>query len=278
MKRGRRPLTVAISPCPNDTFLWAGLATGAIQPPWPLHIAHYDIDELNRLAREEAFDIIKLSLFQYAHLPRRSYRLLSVGAALGYGVGPLLIAREPLSRNALASARIGLPGWQTTAHSLLHFYAPEAQNRLVYRYDQLIPALLNGEIEAAVLIHELRFTYEVQGLVRIADLGAYWTIKTGFPIPLGGVVIRASLSAWRPLFNAALRESLRWAYAHLQAALSYVGLYADAMDPAVQKAHINLYVNAFTRRLGPKGCRAVSFYLAHARNAIASPPLAHKSV
>ncbi len=259
------PLRIAISPCPNDTYIWAGIALGAIRLPWPIQITYHDIDDLNRLARSEEADLVKVSFFQYALLPRQHYRLLSVGAALGYGVGPLLIAREPLSTEGLKHARIGIPGWETTAHSLLHFYLPEARHRLVYRYDQLIPHLLDGTIDAAVIIHELRFTYAAHGLVALADLGAYWTEKTGLPIPLGGLILRRELAVWRPLISMALRKSLRWARTHPTEVLAFVARYADAMDPTAQKAHINLYVNAFSHRLGKVGQKAIATYLRLAR-------------
>ena len=266
-----KPLRVAISPCPNDTFIWAGIALGAIRLPWDIHITYHDIDELNRLARTGEAHLVKVSFLQYALLPAGRYRLLSVGAALGYGVGPLLVARRPLSPQDLLQARIGLPGWETTAHSLLHFYAPHAQNRYSYRYDQLIPALLDGEIDAAVLIHELRFTYAEYGLTALIDLGAYWTEKTGLPIPLGGLILRRELSALRPLLSQALRKSLRWAYTHSEKALAFVGQYADALDPTVQKAHIDLYVNAFSRRLGPLGQKAIATYIRIARSLFPLP-------
>ncbi len=259
------PLRVAISPCPNDTFLWAGIALGTIRSPWPIQISYHDIDELNRLARTGEVHLVKVSFFQYALLPRRRYGLLSVGAALGYGVGPLLIAREPLTRGQLRHARIGIPGWETTAHSLLHFYAPDTRNRQCYRYDRLIPALLASEIDAAVLIHELRFTYHQYGLVALADLGAYWTEKTGFPIPLGGLILRKDCLTFRPMLSFILRKSLRWAYTHSNEALAFVAQYADAMEPSVQEAHIRLYVNAFTRRLGRVGQKAINAYLHIAR-------------
>ncbi len=259
------PLWIAISPCPNDTYIWAGIALGAIRLPWPVQITYHDIDELNRLARAGEAHLVKVSFFQYALLPRGRYRLLPVGAALGYGVGPLLVARKPLSFEELQYARIGIPGRETTAHSLLHFYAPHAQNRPVYRYDQLIPLLLDGVIDAAVIIHELRFTYAAHGLVALADLGAYWKEKTGFPIPLGGLIVRRDLAVWRPLLSIALRKSLQWARRHPQETLAFVGQYADAMDPAVQKAHIDLYVNSFSYRLGALGQKAIAAYLQIAR-------------
>lgn len=181
----RRAFTVAISPCPNDTFIWGALALGQIKLPFQLTFLYEDIQTLNRLAAEGAADIIKLSFFQYALLPPRTYRLLSVGAALGYGVGPLLVARSYLSRRALTKSRIGIPGRGTTAYSLLRFFLPEAENLVEMRYEQLMPAVARGEIDAAVIIHESRFTYSEWGLVCLQDLGSYWTEKQAILFRLG---------------------------------------------------------------------------------------------
>lgn len=256
----KRRFTVAISPCPNDTFLWGALALGEVRLPFAIDIIYEDIQTLNELAAEGEADILKLSFLQYALLPRGRYRLLPVGAALGYGVGPLLIAPQPLPREALRTARIGIPGWHTTAHSLLRFFLPEAQNLVEMRYDQLMPAAARGEIEAAVIIHESRFTYPQWGLVCLQDLGEYWTQKTGYPIPLGGVAVKAGTPR-RPLIRA-LRRSLHLAWTGKVPDLApYIRAYAQEMDASVQKAHIDLYVNRFTYRLGTEGMAAVRFYI-----------------
>lgn len=256
----RRLLSVAISPCPNDTFTWGALALGSIRLPFRLHFIYEDIQTLNELAARGAADIIKLSFLQYALMPRGAYRLLPVGAAMGYGVGPLLVARNYLSPEALLTARIGIPGRRTTAYSLLRFFLPNAQNVIEMRYEQLMPALARGELEAAVIIHESRFTYPQWGLVCLQDLGDYWTHKTGYPIPLGGVVIRRGIPP-RP-FIRALRRSLRLAWRkQIQGLAPYIATYAQEMDPAVQQAHINLYVNRFTYHLGREGAAAVRYYV-----------------
>ncbi|MCX8111960.1 MAG: 1,4-dihydroxy-6-naphthoate synthase [Bacteroidia bacterium] len=256
----RRPLTVAISPCPNDTFVWGAIALGYVKVPFSLRFRYEDIQTLNQLAHRGEADILKISFYQYALLPRGSYQLLSAGAALGYGVGPLLVARRRLSNTELSSARIGIPGKGTTAYSLLRFFLPQAEHLVEMRYEKLMPAVARGDLEAAVIIHESRFTYKQWGLVCLQDLGEYWTQVTGYPIPLGGVAVRRGLP--RRLISRALRYSLRLAWQGKVPGLNaYIGTYAQELNPSVQKAHIDLYVNSFTQRLGPVGSQAVRFYL-----------------
>lgn len=260
----RRVYRVGISPCPNDTFLWGPLALGAIRVPFSLQFRYEDIETLNRLAAEESLEVLKLSFFRYAQLPRGRYRLLPVGAALGYGVGPLLVARRPLSRSELLQARIGVPGLGTTAHSLLRFFAPQLPPPQEMRYDALLPAVAGGRLDAAVIIHESRFTYASYGLICLQDLGAYWTQQTGYPVPLGGVFVRPWVPR-RPLIRA-LRQSLRAAWAQQVSGLpAHITHYAQEMDSAVQNAHIQLYVNRFTYRLGPLGWAAVRYYVRYVR-------------
>lgn len=261
----KRIYKVGISPCPNDTFLWGPLALEAIRLPFSLQFRYEDIQTLNQLATEGSLDVIKLSFFRYAQLPKGRYRLLPVGAALGYGVGPLLVARKPLSRSELLEARVGIPGLGTTAYSLLRFFLPELPPPLEMRYDALLPAVVEGRLDAAVIIHESRFTYASYGLICLQDLGAYWTEQTGYPVPLGGVFVRPDVPR-RPLIRA-LRRSLRAAWRHQVAGLpSYITQYAQEMAPSVQKAHIQLYVNRFTYRLGSLGWAAVRYYTRYVRN------------
>jgi len=255
-----RVFSVGISPCPNDTFVWGALALGHIRVPFELEFFYEDIQTLNCAARAGRFDVVKLSFFQYALLPRRTYRLLSVGSALGYGVGPLLVAKSPLSPHELKGAPIGIPGFGTTAYSLFRFYAPEAENVIEMRYDQLMPAVVRGDLRAAVIIHESRFTYAQHGLICLEDLGAYWTAQTGYPIPLGGLAVKRNVP--RLSLERALRRSLRLAWQGRWPELtSFVAAHAQELDPEVQRAHIRLYVNAYTQALRGHGWAAVRYYL-----------------
>ncbi|MCS7162441.1 MAG: 1,4-dihydroxy-6-naphthoate synthase [Bacteroidia bacterium] len=261
----KKSLRIAISPCPNDTFIWGPLALGEIRTPLRVSFDYEDIQTLNAWAQQGRADIIKLSFYQFAQLPRGLYRLLPTGAALGENVGPLLIGRRVLSQAELAEASIGLPGFSTTAYALFRFYAPHAQQLIAMRYDHLIPAVAAGEIDAAVIIHESRFTYEAYGLKLIQDLGAYWQAQTGHLVPLGGVAIRKGV--WRRPVIRALRRSLRSAQRHRSARLmAFIGQYAREISPAIQMAHIDLYVNRYTYRLGPKGQAAIRYFLRWVRS------------
>lgn len=255
-----RLVRVAISPCPNDTFAWGPLILGEVPSRLSLHFIYADIEELNLLAQREAADVVKLSFFQYALLPQGKYHLLPIGAALGYGVGPLLVSRKSLSYEALQTALIGIPGWHTTAYSLLRFFAPQAERLKAAPYSQLMPMVASGELDAAVIIHESRFTYAEYGLVALVDLGAYWSEKTGYPVPLGGIAVRRSVPK-RAVIRA-FRRSLRTAWRKPSSALSeFIGSHAQEMVPAVQKAHIQLYVSTDTYRLSKTAQAAIRYYL-----------------
>ncbi|MCS6789789.1 MAG: 1,4-dihydroxy-6-naphthoate synthase [Bacteroidia bacterium] len=255
-----RSLKVAISPCPNDTFAWGPLILGEVPSRLPLHFIYADIEELNHLAQQEAADVIKLSFFQYALLPRRKYRLLPIGAALGYGAGPLLVSRKPLSYEALQKAVIGIPGWHTTAYSLLRFFAPHAENLKAVLYSELMPSVNRGELDAAVIIHESRFTYAEYGLTALIDLGAYWSEKTGYPVPLGGIAARREMPV-RALVRG-FRRSLRKAWREPSPALqALISSHAQEITPAVQKSHIQLYVGPDTYRLSSTARAAIRYYV-----------------
>ncbi|MCS7297642.1 MAG: 1,4-dihydroxy-6-naphthoate synthase [Bacteroidia bacterium] len=263
----KRQLSVAISPCPNDTFIWGALALQQVRSPFSFHFLYEDIQTLNHLVMQGSIDVAKISFFQYAFLPRRVYRLLPVGGALGYGVGPLLVARSALPVESLSEKRIGIPGFRTTAYSLLRFFMPTASHLVEMRYNELIPALVRGDLEAAVIIHESRFRYKEWGLVCIQDLGAYWTQQTGYPVPLGGVVIRRGIPA-RPLIRY-LRQSLRLAWKDRVPGLwTFIAQRAQEMDMSLQRAHIALYVNRFSYCLGPLGKAAIKQYLRHVQHLI----------
>ncbi|MCS7188364.1 MAG: MqnA/MqnD/SBP family protein [Bacteroidia bacterium] len=266
-----RLISVGLTPCPNDTFTWGGIALGHIRSPLRLSFRYEDIQQLNELAARGEVDVVKISFFQYAFLPRGVYRLLPAGAALGYGVGPLLIAPKPLSHKELLNIPIGVPGRGTTAYSLLHFYLPEVKNVIEIRYDKLLTHLAKRDIGAAVIIHESRFTYREKGFICLQDLGAYWTAQTSYPIPLGGIAVKRHVP--KTLLARLLRRSLKAAWKRKIPNLQpYISNFAQEMEPSVQEAHIQLYVNHFTYRLGSTGWEAVRYYLrwvrAHFQNTL----------
>lgn len=251
-------LTLGYSPCPNDTFIFDALVHGKVDTEGlEFELVLADVEALNRRAFAGDIDITKLSYHAFAYLTER-YTLLDAGSALGNNCGPLLIARQPMSEEALLSGPIAIPGKMTTANFLLSLAYPEAQNKIEMLFSDIEDAVLDGSVAAGLIIHENRFTYEHKGLVKILDLGEYWESSTGHPIPLGGIVVRNNLPhSVQQKINRALRRSVEYAFAHTPDVMPYVRQHAQAMDDAVMQAHIALYVTGYTIDLGEKGRAAV---------------------
>ncbi|MFO7606993.1 MAG: 1,4-dihydroxy-6-naphthoate synthase [Desulfurivibrionaceae bacterium] len=261
------PLTLGFSPCPNDTFIFHALVHGLAGQP-DLNLAPpvlADVETLNEWAMEPRLDLTKLSFHALAHA-LDDYVLLNSGSALGRGCGPLLIARKNLDQGGLADLRIAIPGRLTTAAMLLKMYAPGCRNLVTMRFDEIMPALARGEVDAGVIIHESRFTYRKEGFVLIGDLGAWWEETSGCPIPLGGIAARRSLG--KELIgriDKAIRESVRHAFAHPRLSREYIHCHAQEIDERVIRSHIELYVNDFSVDLGRQGREAIQSFLARGR-------------
>ncbi len=252
-------LSLGYSPCPNDTFIFDALVHGKIDTEG-LHFEPIleDVETLNRWAFAGDLDVTKLSYHALAHLTHR-YRLLEAGSALGFGCGPLLIARRPLSTADINAGPIGIPGQLTTANFLLSLAFPQANHKVEMLFSDIEDAVLRGDVVAGLIIHENRFTYAQKGLTCLTDLGAWWERQTGLPIPLGGIAVRRDLPAdVQQRLNRALQRSVEYALAHPEAAMPYVRQHAQAMDDDVMRAHIRLYVNDFSRNLGTTGRQAVA--------------------
>jgi 1,4-dihydroxy-6-naphthoate synthase len=261
-------LTLGFSPCPNDTFIFDALVHGRIDTGGLGFTERLeDVETLNRLAGEGVLDVTKVSYGAIPHL-LRDYVLLRSGGALGRGCGPLIVARRELTPDELRSARIAIPGRNTTANLLLRLYAPAAAPGIERVYHEIMPAVASGEVDAGLIIHESRFTYPEHGLVRVADLGEWWEATTGLPIPLGGILARRALGgeAIRALEDG-IRRSVEYAYAHPDASRGYIRAHAREMDDAVQQQHIDLYVNRYSVNLGDDGAAAVEALFARARAA-----------
>jgi 1,4-dihydroxy-6-naphthoate synthase len=259
-------LTLGISPCPNDTFIFDALVNGRLDTGGlELEVVHEDVQTLNRWALEGRLDVTKLSA---AVLPEvaGAYALLDAGGALGRGVGPLLVARPGAAFDP-ATARVAIPGEQTTAHLLFSLVHPQATGKRFLVFSAIEAAVASGEVDAGVIIHEGRFTYAARGLVKLLDLGEAWEARTGAPIPLGGIVARRSLGpeALRRL-DGLVRASVEAAWAGGGALSPYVKAHAQELEEAVMRQHIELYVNEHSRSLGAEGRRAVETLLSvHAR-------------
>lgn len=252
-----RALTFGYSPCPNDTFAFHALTFGLIDTPVRVRPVLLDIEELNRRAHLGEFELTKLSVGAFAVVGDR-YRLLRSGAALGRGVGPLVVARTQRSLAEIAAGRLAIPGRETTAYRLLRLAAPPLADAVEMRYDRILRAVADGEVEAGLIIHESRFTYAAHGLVKVVDLGEWWEAHTGLPVPLAGICARADLdSETQRLAEQAVRASVQYAFDHPDASRDYVRAHAQEMSPDVCAQHIALYVNEHSLDLGDDGLRAI---------------------
>lgn len=264
-------LTLGISPCPNDTYIfeaWINGRLGADAPPVAARLE--DIDTLNHLALRGALDVAKVSFYAYGLL-RGRYHLLQAGGAMGRGCGPLLVGRDTkLSRHDLAHGRvrIAVPGELTTACLLLRLYAPGVQSVHALPFERIMPAVSRGEFDAGVIIHEGRFTYQACGLHMLADLGQWWERETGHPVPLGCIVARSSCA---PDMIARLERTIRASLLHARGCpgdgRGYIRSHAQEMDEQVIGRHIELYVNAFTEDYGIEGHTAIDCLMERARTA-----------
>ncbi len=253
-----RTLTFGFSPCPNDTFAFHALVHGLLDVPIRVQPVLLDIEELNRRAHEGAFDLTKLSVGAFAAVGDR-YRLLRSGAALGHGVGPLVVARTAVSLPDAMCGRVAIPGRETTAFRLLQLAAPPIGEVVEMRYDRILQAVASGVVDAGLIIHESRFTYADHGLVQVADLGAWWEGDTGLPVPLAGICARHDLDDdTARLAEQAIRASVQYAFDHPSASRAYVRAHAQEMSDAVCDAHIALYVNALSLDVGEEGLRAIT--------------------
>ena len=255
--------SLGFSPCPNDTFIFDALVNKKINTPgFEFDVFLEDVQTLNEWAMKEKLDITKIS---YGVLPLvvKNYQLLNSGGALGVGVGPLLISRTDLSVEEIDEKIIALPGEHTTAHVLFSLAFPNAKNKLFKVFNEIEDAVLSGEADCGVIIHENRFTYRSKGLIKLIDLGDYWEMKTRLPIPLGGIVAKKKLdNDTVQKIDSLIRKSVEFAYANNYEQLTdYVKQHSQEMSETVMRQHIDLYVNAFSIDLGKDGRNAVSKFL-----------------
>ncbi len=263
-------LSLSFSPCPNDCFMFDAIVNRRIDLEglqFSERLA--DVEALNRSAFAGESDVTKLSYHAYAYCADR-YVLLDAGSALGRHCGPLVISRRSISPGEAATGalRIAIPGRYTTANLLCGLALPKARQKIEVVFSEIEAALLRGDFDAGVIIHENRFTYEAKGLKKVVDLGEFWEAATGAPIPLGGIVIRRSLpDDVKQRVNRVLRRSVEYALSHRAASLPYVRAHAQEMSEEVMDRHIDLYVNEYSVDLGGEGRRAVALLFERARAA-----------
>ncbi|HWS31704.1 MAG TPA: 1,4-dihydroxy-6-naphthoate synthase [Actinoplanes sp.] len=263
-------LSLAVSPCPNDTFVFHALVHGLVPGAPPVDLTFADVDVTNTAALDSAFDLVKVS---YAALPwlLDDYELLHCGGALGRGCGPLVLTK---GRTDLNGATVAVPGDRTTAYLLFRLWAADQRpaNIEVVPFHQIMPGVADGRFDAGLVIHEARFTYPRYGLTALVDLGEWWESDTGLPIPLGAILARrgtvdpAAATGW-------IRESLRQGWRDPAASQDFILANAQEMEPAVVKQHIELYVNEFTLELGEDGLAAADALLGRAAAAGLTPKI-----
>ncbi|CAO0821033.1 1,4-dihydroxy-6-naphtoate synthase [Desulfarculales bacterium] len=261
-------ITFGYSPCPNDTFAFHALTHGLVPTPGErLTPFMADVEELNRRACKAELGLTKLSFHALAHV-LDDYALLRAGAVLGRGCGPLLVARAGSPAPDLSRIVVAVPGRLTTAHLLLSLHLGQAPRVQPLLFSKIMPAVVRGDFDAGLVIHEGRFTFQQHGLVSLLDLGAWWEGETGLPIPLGCIAARRDLGRERGLMlEQALSQSVRLAWQNPAASHEYVLAHSQEMEPEVVRQHIALYVNALSADLGAEGLAAVAVALERGRAA-----------
>ncbi len=251
-------ISLGFSTCPNDTFIFDAMVHHKIDTEnLDFDVVLADVEELNTKALKNELDITKISYHAYSKIAN-NYLLLNSGSALGYKNGPLLISKQKIYFDELNDVKIAIPGLNTTANLLLSIAFPEANNKKEYLFSDIEDAILDKEVDAGLIIHENRFTYEKKGLKKIIDLGEYWEKETGLPIPLGGIAVNRKLENDLQLkINRVLKRSVEYAFENPKSAYPYIKQYAQEMDEDIMYKHIELYVNNFTIDLGENGKKAI---------------------
>jgi 1,4-dihydroxy-6-naphthoate synthase len=253
-------LTLGFSPCPNDTFIFDALANNKIDTGGlEFDIILDDVEKLNQLALKNTLDISKIS---YGVLPLLldNYLVLNSGSALGNGVGPILISNKKISNEEIKKYTIAIPGEHTTAHMLFSLAYPDAKNKIFLRYDEIENFVLSSKDNNAggVIIHENRFTYQQKGLIKIIDLGEFWEQRTGYPIPLGGIVAKRNIH--HPLLkqiDSLIKQSIEYSFSNYPAISDYVRDHSQELEDEVMRKHIDLYVNNYSIDLGGEGRKVI---------------------
>jgi 1,4-dihydroxy-6-naphthoate synthase len=260
-------LEIAFSPCPNDTFVFYAWVHGKIAGAPKLNVTYADIDRTNYWAIDQTGpEVMKIS---YAALPYvlDHYSLVPSGGALGRGCGPLVLTKEQQEAAALEGKTVAVPSDRSTAYLLFRLWTEQnlPNNNIfikVMPFDHIMPAVAKGEVDAGLVIHEARFTYETYGLSLLQDLGEWWEQDTGFPIPLGAIIAKRSLD--KEQLAKWARQSVEYAWAHPEETSDYVLSHAQELSEEVANAHIELYVNEFTKSLGEDGYQAIENLLGRA--------------
>ncbi|HDP69553.1 MAG TPA: 1,4-dihydroxy-6-naphthoate synthase [Actinobacteria bacterium] len=261
-------LSIGFSTCPNDTFIFYALMNNKMKCKINFAETLEDVETLNKMAFDSELDVTKLSFQAFGHL-LDDYLLLRSGSALGRGCGPLLVSNKKYEPEELINKKIAIPGKYTTAAMLLKLYnntvsadRQDYNNLIEMSFEKIIPAIKDGIVDAGVIIHESRFTYEKEGLKKIVDLGNWWEKTTGLSIPLGGIFAKRGLGEETiKKIDTCIRNSVEYAFSHREELMGYIKKYAQELSDDVINQHIDLYVNQFSIDLGEEGIEAVRYLL-----------------
>ncbi|MGK0289463.1 MAG: 1,4-dihydroxy-6-naphthoate synthase [bacterium] len=247
--------SLGFSPCPNDTFIFDALVHQKVPHGFQFDVSLEDVETLNQSALTQEFDISKISIHAFFHVAEH-YQLLSSGAALGRGCGPLVIGK---GKTLPKSGKVALPGKLTTASFLFQAIAKNNNYEVIQMpFDQIMPAILDGTVDLGVIIHESRFTYQTLGLNLLFDLGQWWEETTQSPLPLGGIMVRRSLAEEKKIeVQSLIQKSIIYAEKSPSESQSFMSNHAQEMDTNVMKQHVELYVNDFSKDLGSIGKNAI---------------------
>lgn len=251
-------LTLGISPCPNDLFMFDALINQKIDTEnieFIIQIA--DIEQLNRQALENTHDITKISFSAFSKI-QLNYKLLKSGCALGKNNGPLLISKKKVYPDEINYLKVAIPGRNTTANLILTIAFPDIKQKKEYLFSDIEDVVLSGDADAGLIIHETRFSYEKKGLKKIIDLGEYWESTTNHPLPLGAIAIKRTVpEEIQKKVNNILKLSIQFAFQNPKSSLSYIKKYSRELDDQTIRKHIDLYVNEFSLDIGEKGKNAI---------------------
>ncbi len=255
---GVREIKIAHSPDSDDAFMFYGLATNKVRVPgYKFTHTLTDIEALNhRAMTDQYYDVTAISFHAYPYV-QDNYMLMACGGSVGDSYGPMIVASRNYTLDEVKKLRIAVPGTLTTAFLTLKLFAPDIETVTV-DFDKIIPAVVSGEFDAGLIIHEGQLTYGRDGLTKILDLGVWWFEQTGLPLPLGGNAIRRSLGHDVQMVTTnALRQSIQHALDHREAALEYALQFARDLDPALANRFVGMYVNERTLNYGDDGREAI---------------------
>jgi 1,4-dihydroxy-6-naphthoate synthase len=257
-----RPLSIGYSPCPNDTFIFYALVKGKLDTDdLVFEETLLDVETLNRMALGSQLDITKISYHAFGFL-REDYCLLRSGSALGRGCGPLIVSKKADTPGSLQGYKIAIPGRLTTANLLLQLFAFDSgiqfSSHIEMPFYRIMDSVFKGDVDAGLIIHEGRFTFQQHGLKRIVDLGEWWESTSGFPLPLGGIIAKKSLGKdVITKVDSLVKKSIEYSLQHRQEPKGYIKEHSQELEDKVIEQHINLYVNDYSLDIGKEGLAAV---------------------